>query len=419
MSSGLLFTAFEPSGDDHAAPVIAELKRRHPSLPIYAWGGPRMASAGATIVERTGDNAVMGLPGPRKIAEHLAINRRVAKWLDQPGGCPASIHVPVDSPGANFPICKLTRPRGLKVVHLVAPQMWAWGSWRVSKLRRLSDLVLCVLPFEPEWFLARGVQARFIGHPLFDHPLDLVRVRQRAQSINAGLPSSAAAAGTTEPPRLALMPGSRPAEMKRCFPVLLDAYRRISSDFPGTSGVVAATSNTTSQRLREMASTLGGWPGGLDMVVNDTDATVYWCDFALVVSGTVTLQIARQARPMVALYRPSKLMYYGLVKWLVATRYFTLPNLIANQPIIPELIPHFGDGEALAVEVIKFLRRPGYAQTQREALGEIIERFRGQSAAIVAADAIEEVAGLKSLSSSPAPLSPISPPSPLAMPARP
>ena len=174
----MLFTAFEPSGDDHAAAVIAELRRREASLPIYAWGGPKMERAGAALVGRTGGNAVMGLPGPRKVAEHLAIKRDIRRWLDERL---AAVHVPVDSPAANFPVCALTRRAGMRIIHLVAPQMWAWGEWRTRKLRRLTDKVLCLLPFEHDWFQQRGIAARFIGHPLFDEPLDLPTLDRRAQ----------------------------------------------------------------------------------------------------------------------------------------------------------------------------------------------------------------------------------------------
>lgn len=345
---------------------------------MYAWGGPKMEAAGATLVERTGESAVMGLPGPGKIAEHMAINRRVARWL---GLGLAGVHIPVDSPGANFPICKITRRAGLRIVHLVAPQVWAWGSWRTAKLRRLTDLVLCLLPFEEEWFLARNVPAKFIGHPLFDEPIDAAAAAARAAHLGKGTP------------KLALMPGSRPAEMTRCFPVLLNAYDRLRKDFPETTGVVAATSERTATRLREIANNRGGWPQELRLIAADTDAAVAWCDFALVVSGTVTLQIARQFKPMVAFYNPGRLKYV-LAKLLVSTEMFTLPNLIAGRRVIPEFIPHFGDGEVLAVEVIKLLRRTGYADEQRENLAQVSARFRGRHAASSAADAIETVAGI-------------------------
>lgn len=378
---GVLFTSFEPSGDDHASAVIAELRRRHPSLPMYAWGGPRMAAAGAEIVERTGESAVMGVPGLGKIVEHVRIHKRVAAWMDL--GL-ASLHVPVDSPAANFPICRVAKSRGMRVIHLVAPQVWAWASWRIRKLRKRTDLVLCLLPFEEEWFQARAVRAKFVGHPLFDHPLDEAEMQARADKLP----------GRDGVPKIALMPGSRPKEMVRCFPVLLDAFKRLKQDFPSATGVVAATKPDAARKLEMLAAAHGGWPQGLSMTWGDTDAVVRWCDYALVVSGTVTLQIARQFKPMVAMYNPGWLMYQTLGRWLVSTDLFTLPNLIAGRRVIPEFIPHFGDGEAMAVEIIKLMRRPGYAEEQRANLMAISRRFAGKHCASAGADEIERALGL-------------------------
>src|SRR5262249_42861130 len=160
-----------------------------------------------------------------------------------------------------------------------------------------------------------------------------------------------------------------------CFPILLDAFVRLKKDFPEIVGLVAATKPEVEQRLRAAAADLGGWPEGLDVASGDADAVIRWCDYAMVVSGTVTLQIARQFKPMVAVYRPSKLFYYLLGRWLVDTELFTLPNLIAGKRIVLELIPHFGNGEDLAVEIIRFMRQPGYADDQKRELQKVIDRF--------------------------------------------
>lgn len=376
----LLFTGFEPSGDDHAAAVIAELKRRHPDLPIHAWGGPKMAAAGAEIVEETGQSAVMGIPGPGKIIEHQRINARIKRWLDTHG---ATVHIPVDSPAANFPICKMAQKRGLKVVHLVAPQVWAWGTWRIRKLRRLSDLVLCLLPFEEPWFRQRGVNARFVGHPLFDHAPDADQLAIQA----AELPREGG-------PRLALLPGSRPAEWTKNFPLILDAFRALREEHPEALGVVAATNPGAAERLRQIADNASGWPEGMSIVHGRTDAAIAWCDLALVVSGTVTLQVARQRKPMVVFYKSNPLLYATLASWLVSTEFFTLPNLIAGREIVPELVPHF-DGSAPIVEAAReLLRSPDAAERQRGELDAVVQRFRGTNAALGAADAIERIANL-------------------------
>lgn len=373
-----MFTAFEPSGDDHAAAVIAELRRLRPELPIYAWGGPKMAAAGATVIERTGDEAVMGMPGLAKIREHQRINERIAAWL---GENKITLHVPVDSPAANFPICALTKARGIKVVHLVAPQIWAWGRWRIRKLRRRTDLVLCLLPFEEPFFRKRRVPARFIGHMLFDHPLDTPALDKRIAGFPAGSP------------RLALMPGSRPDELARNFPVLLGAFRKLREQRPGAVGLIAATSAAVEKVLREMAERHGGWPDGLGVVVADTDAVIHWCELALVKSGTVTLQVTRHGRPMVIFYKKGNPVFFLFVRIILSTRLFSLPNLLARRRIVPELIPHFGGPGPVVAAARKLLDSPARMQKQQEELANVREAFQGRHAARAAATTISEIAG--------------------------
>ena len=373
----LLFTAFEPSGDEHASVVIRELLRRDPTRVIHAWGGAQMERAGARIVERTGDAAAMGMPGLAKIQEHRRINRRVEAWVAEHR---PTLHVPVDSPAANFPICKITKAHGARVVHLVAPQMWAWGSWRVKKLRRLTDHVLCLLPFEPEWFGARAVRATFVGHPLLDHPLDEDAI------------AKAVARFPTGSPRVALMPGSRPAEIGRNFPIMLGALRRIRLQQPDAVCVVAATTEPVRDRLRAMAESLGGWPEGMDVEVAGVDAATRWCDLAICVSGTVTLHVARQHKPIVVLYRVPAWQYWLVARWLLASPHIALPNLVAGRRIVPEFAPKTNDDPApIAEAALRLLGDPVERERVIADLGVMMRRFGDHSAAHGAADAIEAI----------------------------
>jgi lipid-A-disaccharide synthase len=382
-TQAILFTAFEPSGDDHAAAVIAQLRHRHPDLTMFAWGGPKMQAAGATLIERTGDDAVMGMPGFAKIREHQKINLRIAAWLDQHKAARnVVLHVPVDSPAANFPICKIAKDRGLKVVHLVAPQIWAWGRWRIHKLRRLTDLVLCLLPFEEGFFRKRNVPAKYIGHMLFDEPLDFIDLDRRSVDLPSGSP------------RLAIMPGSRPDEIRRNFPFILDVYKMVQAAHPQTRGVIAATSNAVAENLRSTAQLHGGWPSSLSIVVKDTDAVIRWAQFALVKSGTVTLQVARQGKPMVIFYKKSNPLLFLLARTVLSTKLFTLPNIIAGRRIVPEFVPHFGGPQPIFDQLDALISQPEVAERQRHDLAEMLSRFAGQHSAKAAATAIEEVAGL-------------------------
>jgi len=376
----VLFTAFEPSGDEHAAAVVRELAERHSGVRIYAWGGPKMEAAGATLVERTGDDAVMGMPGIEKIKEHRRINKRITAWLAEN---PVDLHIPVDSPAANFPICKITRASGCRIVHLVAPQLWAWGRWRVRKLRRMTSMVLCLLPFEESWFRERGVPARYIGHPLFD------ATRQHT-TPGAAQPGSPLPEGD---PKIALLPGSRPGEIEKNFPLLVDAFAALRGERPLTSGVVAATTPAVADRCRALA---GSVASDLEFVVARTDDALRWADLAIVVSGTVTLQAAKHGTPMVIVYKASPVAYALLGWWLIDTELFTLPNLVAQREVVPELVPHFGDARAIIESAKSILRSPERIAEQKRELALVVERFGSASAAVAAVDEIEKILGIVS-----------------------
>ncbi|MEM9372574.1 MAG: lipid-A-disaccharide synthase [Planctomycetota bacterium] len=376
----ILFTAFEPSGDDHAAAVIAAVKRDHPEADIRAWGGPKMEAAGAELIARTGDDAVMGVPGLAKIREHKRINADIRRWIERN---PVAVHVPVDSPAANFPVCAITKHAGATVIHLVAPQLWAWGPWRIRKLRRLTDHVLCVLPFEQDWFRDRGVRATFVGHPLFDHIPGDAELDSEIEGWRDGAP------------RVALMPGSRPSEMRANFGLLLSAYNRLAREHPGMAGVVAATRPEVGPVLKQLArDAKQEWPDSLDLKFGVTDAAVRWCDLAMVVSGTVTLQIARQRKPMVIVYKSSRVIWSLVARWVIRTPLFTLPNLIAGREIVPELVPHFTGADPIADRVVAILEDPMAAEGMRRDLGAIADDFEDHHAADEAAGIIAQAAGI-------------------------
>lgn len=375
----LLFTAFEPSGDDHAAAVIAEIKKVHPSVPIFAWGGPKMARAGATLVARTGDRSVIGMPGWGVIKHYRRVFKDINAWLREHR---PTLHIPVDSPGANFPVAKLAKRAGVKVVHLVAPQLWAWGPWRVKKLRKRTDLVLCILPFEEEFFETRGIRAKFVGHPLFDEPLDIEALDAEAAKLPEG------------ELKIALFAGSRPTELRRHFPILLKTFRELKRRYPGVVGVLGATTEQVRESMYQRANEWGGWPDGLDCIAGKTDLVVRWCDLALVKSGTVTLQIAKQAKPMVIFYKTSKLAYKAVGRWIISTPYIALPNLIAGYEIIPELVPYFDGPERLIAAAEELINDPAAQETQRRALRGVIARFAGKHCGAEAAAEICRAAGL-------------------------
>lgn len=354
----ILFTAFEPSGDAHAAPVIRSLLAQDPSLRIAAWGGPRMREAGAEMIGITAEDGAMGLAGLGKIALVRRVRREVSEWSQANR---VVLHVPVDSPAANFPVVRALRPRGIRTVHLVAPQVWAWAEWRIGKLRRLTDLVLCLLPFEEAWFRERGVQAAFIGHPVINRSFDDAALTEAARHLPSGSP------------RLAILPGSRSQELRANLRAMVETFIELQGRHRGMVGVVVAANEALGRLALDLTPSL---PNGLHVTVGGIDAALRWCDLALNVSGTVSLDVARHGKPMVGIYRvtwPS----YLVSKLVLRAPHRLLPNIIAGREIVPEFVPTALGPAAFADAADEFLRDSRKAAETSAALTRTMAAYAG------------------------------------------
>ncbi len=362
----VVFSTFEPSGDALAAGVIARLRAQEPNRPIYALGGPRMAAAGAELIEATTEHAAMGLDTLRQVQTHRRRVARLGQWLQAQA---VQALVPVDSPAGNWAICAQVRQHcpAARIVHLVAPQLWAWGSWRIRRMRRLSDHVLCLLPFEPDWFSSRGVGATFVGHPVFD------------PSCHARVPAGADL--PQEGHRLALLPGSRVGEINRNWITMLDTFMHLRRTRPHLTAVIAAFNDKLATLIRQQtAAHLGKpeLPGGLHLAVGRTESVLDWAHSVLVASGTATLQVGAHEKPMVALYNVPRAMYLAL-NWLVAAKTYTLPNLVAQwqgrERALVELIPHFGQVPPVVAALAELIDQPAAAAAQVARLREVNAAF--------------------------------------------
>jgi lipid-A-disaccharide synthase len=369
----ILFTAFEPSGDAVAAPVVRRLARDG-GVEVYACGGPHMEAAGAVLLQETVGHGSMGL---NALSRALALRRQVRMIRAWARDRRVMAHVPVDSPAANFPISKAMQAAGARIVHLVAPQMWAWGRWRIGKLRRLTSHVLCVLPFEEQWFVQRRVPARFIGHPSINRAIELDELQEQMH----GLPQGA--------PRLGLFPGSRIHEVRANTRLLVDVYAELQGRHAGMCGVIVAASPRLAQIARRKISV---FPSGLHMITGSLDAVVAWCDLALAVSGTVTLDIAAHRKPMIGVYRTGWLSWLG-AKLMLRTPYRLLPNIIAEREVVPEFVPHVGGSMGIVRQASRYLQDSKHGAVQSEELHRVCLRFANHDPGAEAARVILEVIG--------------------------
>lgn len=362
----IVFTVFEPSGDVLAARLIDEIKQREPGRPVVAFGGPKMEAAGAQILEHTTGHAKMGFGAASEAKELLRRKGVLADWLKDND---IAAHVPTDSPAANWSMCRAVRKvrPDAKIVHLVGPQLWAWAAWRIGRLRKLTDHVMCLLPFEPEWFGSRGVKSTFVGHPLFESD-DEANGKPQAVLDTEGHPMRD---GQT---KLALLPGSRPKEIERNWATMLQVYDQLRHRVPDLAVVIAAADGARAKQIKQF-SPGGRPPRGMQIVTGEASAVLDWADATLVVSGTATLQAASRQTPMVALYNGNMKLWYTVGVLLIRTRTFALPNVISEAMelgrLVPEFVPHDGSPEPLTAALTPLLKDPAVRQAQLDGFATI------------------------------------------------
>ncbi len=377
----IFLSAAEASGDEHAAGLIRALRQRLPTARFIGVAGPKMAAEGCEVVLDMTQQASM-LGGPfTKLGYYIRALKRIKAAIAE---IRPDVHVPVDSPALNWHLAKASRKAGSAVVYFIAPQVWAWAPWRVKKLSRLTDRVACILPFEESYLRHRGVNARYVGHPL----LDSLPPRP------AALPDiiEAWAHGQW---KIALLPGSRNGEITGHARALLAAGQAVRRTWPKALCTFTARDATAEATLRRSLDE--ELPDGFEIAVGQTRETLAQSHFAVAVSGTVTLEVAYFGVPMVIFYRTPaifRLLRRLVGRWAVPTPFFSLVNILAGRGIVPELMPWSGRVAPLADTISEVMSEMGYLCQVRQQLLALTDSLRAsppQTAFGNAADMIVEV----------------------------
>jgi lipid-A-disaccharide synthase len=369
----------EPSGDLYAGALIRELRALDPSIHVRGLGGPECIAAGGEMLADYRRLSVTGLTEPlAKLPRYFAALRRL---VDSARRDPPDVLVVIDFPDFNFRLAQQIKPSGVPVVYYIGPQLWAWRRGRLKTMRRIADLVLVIFPFEEAIYRDAGVPVRFVGHPLVElaGPVEPSSFRLRHHLSNDG-------------PLVAILPGSRPNEVRRILPDLLQAAERIRGAIPQAQFALARAPNLDDRLFDSVARVPVNPP---IIVERETDALLAAADLALTASGTATVQTAIHDTPMVIVYRVSPLTY-RVLRRLVTVDSIGMVNLIAGERIVPELIQDAFTPDAVAAEAMALLTDSARRDRVHEGLARVRERLGGPGASRRAAEAILELSGRKS-----------------------
>jgi lipid-A-disaccharide synthase len=373
----ILIVAGEASADLHAARVLEELRTIRPEVRAFGVGGPRLRAVGLEALAPAEDISVMGLAEvlPR-IPRILGILRalRLAAAERRPRAA-----LLVDLPDFNLRLAAKLKALGIPVVYYVSPTIWAWRPKRARKIAKVVDRMLCILPFEERFYEGTGVSARFVGHPLAERPPPAAPARYRE---DLGL----AAARTT----VALVPGSRPSELKRIFPAMLDAAERIRAARPDVQFVVPVAPTLAREQLAPYLAAHRTIE--VKLVDGRTEEVVGASDAALVKSGTSTLEAALMLRPMVVVYRLSWLSYL-VGRLLVRIAHFALVNILAGRGLVPELLQREASPERMAAEIERLLGDRAAREEQLRGLREVRDSLGEPGAARRVAEEVARAMG--------------------------
>jgi lipid-A-disaccharide synthase len=370
--------AGEASGDLLGAGLVEAIRQLAPDARFEGVAGPRMQAAGCEAWEESDALAVMGLVEPlREIPRLLRLRRElVRRWTT----APPDVFVGIDAPDFNLGLEKRLRRAGVRTVHYVSPSVWAWRQRRVHKIARAADLVLCLFPFEKAFYDRHGVPAAFVGHPMADRlPAGASRAAER-QALGLG-----------QDPVVAVLPGSRGGEVRRLGPVFVEAAGLLAERYPSI-GFVTPLANSKTRVLFEGVLGSAGIRDRFLLLDGNAPSAIIASDCVLVASGTATLEAALLQRPMVAAYRLAPLTYWlARLLRLLKVSYFTLPNHLTDEPLVPELVQHGANPAALANEVAALLDDPGERHRIEAVFGSLRAKL-ARGADRVAAEAVLGVA---------------------------
>ena len=370
----IFISAGETSGDFHAATVVTELRLRFPDANISGVAGSQMIEQGCTPLHHMHELNVMGIGDVlRSLSRIRKVEKSILSWCEEHRPQAAVL---VDFSSFHMRLGRKLRAMGIPVIHFIAPKLWAWGAWRVRKLRRSQDKLASILPFEQEWFSEHAIDATYVGNPsaiACEHGWTASELKQRL--------------GLSEEQRLlALLPGSRPQELKSHVPILAEALAIVRTEFPDIACVVPVAPGVNMEQLELL------WEQGAKPLSRDESDYALRADAAVAVSGTATLELALWNVPTVLIYHTSSRLMVFLARRLVKLNCAGLANIIlGDRPVMPELIQENCTLENILSELLPLLRNSEAADKQRSEFIRLREILGHKKPAVGVVDMVESL----------------------------
>lgn len=369
----VLIVAGEASGDLHGSLLVKALKE-YGDLKFSGIGGDEMQGAGVNLIAHVSHLAVVGLTEVfSRLPVILQVRRKLIRFLKEEK---PPLVILIDYPEFNIPLAKIAKSLNTKVFYYISPQVWAWRTYRIKKIKKYVDKMAVIFPFEEEFYARYGVEATFVGHPL----LDIVKTPSNPKEIikRHGLQENRKT--------IALLPGSRESEIKRILPVMMDAARILKSKTNSLQLLLSPASTLPLNIFAEMISS----SGVKIEIVKDTYDAIGISDVVIVASGTATLETALMEKPMVIVYKVSPLTYL-VGRLLVNVDHIGIVNIIAGKTVVPELIQNRAKAENIARETMNILMDTEYRGWIIKELSKIKEKLGRPGAAARAASLIHEM----------------------------
>jgi len=359
----IALVAGEASGDQLGAALLGELRNYFPGAVYVGIGGERMQSAG---MDNWWDSEELAVFGLFEVLSHFPRLYRIRRELRQRLlALKPDVFIGIDAPDFNLGLETVLRRKGIRTVHYVSPTVWAWREKRVRKIARAADLVLCLFPFEPVFYQGHGVSAAYVGHPMADQISaddDPTAARQRLGLSTLGI-------------HIALLPGSRAGEVSKLAEPMIEAAQILAQQTPGIHFSAAMANSRVRAQFETSMERLS--MQNIRLVDEDPRGVIAAADVVMVASGTATLETMLINRPMVVSYRfaPSTYQLGKLLK-LVQTKFFSLPNILAGEALVPELLQDDASGPRMAEEVLAWLADANRRQALRIRFSQLHEQLR-------------------------------------------